>query len=116
MRHSRGRGGIQHRDRGKPEPELRGRGTQIVAKWLSARPQLSKGVQMVTAAREYRNKAAACLQLSKTMNDDNRRRLEDIARRWIELAKEEELAEQEYFEAAECGQRGCSADQYRTAP
>jgi hypothetical protein len=56
---------------------------------------------MVTAAQEYRNKAAVCLQLSKTMNDDNRRRLEDIARRWLELAKEEELDEQEYLEAAE---------------
>jgi hypothetical protein len=53
---------------------------------------------MVTATQEYRNKAAACLQLSKTMNDDNRRRLEDIARRWLELAKEDEL---EYLEAAE---------------
>jgi hypothetical protein len=56
---------------------------------------------MVTAAQEYRNKAAACLQLSKTMSDDNRRRLEDIARRWLELAKEDELEEQEYLEAAE---------------
>jgi hypothetical protein len=56
---------------------------------------------MVTAAQEYRNKAAACLQLSKTMNDDNRRRLEDIARRWLELAMVEELDEQEFLEAAE---------------
>ena len=44
--------------------------------------------------------AATCLRLSKTM-DDNRRRLEDIARRWLELAKEDELVEQEYLEAAE---------------
>jgi hypothetical protein len=56
---------------------------------------------MVTPAQEYRKKAAACLQLSKTMNDDNRRRLEDIARRWLELAKEDELDEQKYLEAAE---------------
>jgi hypothetical protein len=56
---------------------------------------------MISAAQEYRNKAATCLQLSKTMDDDNRRRLEDIARRWLELAKEEELDEQEYLEAAE---------------
>jgi hypothetical protein len=26
---------------------------------------------MVTATQEYRNKAAACLQLSKTMKDNN---------------------------------------------
>jgi hypothetical protein len=56
---------------------------------------------MISAAQEYRNKAAACLQLSKIMNDDNRRRLEDIARRWLELAKEDELDEREYLEAAE---------------
>jgi hypothetical protein len=45
---------------------------------------------MATAAQEYRNKAAACLRLSKTMDDDNRRRLEDIARRWLEFAAQEE--------------------------
>ena len=56
---------------------------------------------MISAAQEYRNKAATCLQLSKTMDDDNRRRLEDIARRWLELAKEEDLEEQEYLQAAE---------------
>jgi hypothetical protein len=56
---------------------------------------------MISAAQEYRNKAAACLQLSRTMDDDNRRRLEDIARRWLELAKEDELDEREYLEAAE---------------
>jgi len=33
--------------------------------------------------------------------DFNRRRLEDIARRWLDLAKEDELDEQEYLEAAE---------------
>jgi hypothetical protein len=55
---------------------------------------------MISAAQEYRNKAAACLQLSRTMDDDNRRRLEDIARRWLELAKDE-LDEREYLEAAE---------------
>jgi hypothetical protein len=48
---------------------------------------------MTTTAQEYRTKAATCLELSKTMDDDNRRRLEDIARRWLELAKEDE---QEY--------------------
>jgi hypothetical protein len=56
---------------------------------------------MISAAQEYRNKADACLQLSKIMNDDDRRRLEDIARRWLELAKEDELDEREYLEAAE---------------
>jgi hypothetical protein len=40
---------------------------------------------MATAAQEYRDKAATCLRLSKTMDDDNRRRLEGIARRWLEL-------------------------------
>jgi hypothetical protein len=45
---------------------------------------------MATAAQEYRNKAATCLRLSKTMDDDNRRRLEDIARRWLEFAAQEE--------------------------
>jgi hypothetical protein len=56
---------------------------------------------MATATQEYRYKAATCLRLSKTMDDDNRRRLEDIARLWLELAKEDELDEQEYLEAAE---------------
>ena len=88
------------RDRGKPKQEPRGRGTQIVAKCLSARLQLSRGVQMARAAQEYRNKAATCLRLSKTMDDNNRRRLEDIARRWLELAREDELDEQGYLEAA----------------
>jgi hypothetical protein len=77
------------------------RGTQILAKRLLGRVQFSRGVQMATATQEYRNKAATCLQLSKTMDDDNRRRLEDIARRWLELAKEDDLDEQEYLEAAE---------------
>jgi hypothetical protein len=40
------------------------------------------------------------LRLSKTMDDDNRQRLEGIARRWLELAQDE-LDEQEYLEAAE---------------
>jgi hypothetical protein len=34
------------------------------------------------------------------MDDNNRRRLEDIARRWLELAREDELDEQGYLEAA----------------
>jgi hypothetical protein len=88
------------RDRGKPKQAPRGRGTQIVAKCLSARLQLSRGVQMARAAQEYRNKAATCLRLSKTMDDNNRRRLEGIARRWLELAREDELDEQGYLEAA----------------
>jgi hypothetical protein len=58
-------------------------------------------VEIISAAQEFRNKAASCLQLSRTMDDDNRRRLEDIARRWLELAKEDELDEREYLEAAE---------------
>ena len=56
---------------------------------------------MATAAEEYRNKAATCLRLSKTMDDDNRRRLEDIARRWLKLAEQEELGDQTFLEAAE---------------
>jgi hypothetical protein len=55
---------------------------------------------MATAAQECRNNAAACLRLSKTMDDDNRQRLEEIARRWLELA-EAETRQQEYSEAAE---------------
>jgi hypothetical protein len=47
---------------------------------------------MATATQEYRKMAATCLRLSRTM-DDNRRRLEDIAGRWLELAKEDELVD-----------------------
>jgi hypothetical protein len=86
-------------NRGKPE---RGRGTQIVVKRLSARVQLSRDVQMATAAQEYRNKAATCLRLSKTMDEDNKQRLEEIAR-WLELAEQEEQGDEGYFEAAESG-------------
>jgi hypothetical protein len=56
---------------------------------------------MATAAQEYRNRAATCLRLSKTMDDENRRRLEDIARRWLDLAAEEEQGNQGFLEAAE---------------
>jgi hypothetical protein len=56
---------------------------------------------MLTAAQECRNKAATCLQLSKTMDDDNRRRLEGIARRWLELAAQEEQGDGGFSEAAE---------------
>jgi hypothetical protein len=87
--------------RAKPERELRRVELKLWPRVLSACLRLSRGVEMISAAQEYRNKAAACLQLSRTMDDDNRRRLEDIARRWLELAKEDELDEREYLEAAE---------------
>lgn len=75
-------------------------GTEIAVKCLQHACS-SRGVQMATAAQEYRNNAAACLRLSKTMNDDNKRRLEEIAQRWLELAKQEEQGDQGYLEAAE---------------
>ena len=56
---------------------------------------------MNTSAQEYRINAATCLRLSKTMDDDNKRRLEEIARRWLELAEQEEQGDQKYLEAAE---------------
>jgi hypothetical protein len=55
----------------------------------------------VTAAQEYRKNAATCLQLSKTMDDDNRRRLEGIARRRLEWAEQEEQGDHGFLEAAE---------------
>jgi hypothetical protein len=86
-------------DRGKPE--LCGRGTQIVPNCLPARVHPVEACKMAFDAQEYKNNAATCWRLSKTMDDDNRRRLEDIGRRWLELAKEGELDGQEYLEAAE---------------
>jgi hypothetical protein len=56
---------------------------------------------MATDAQEYRNQAATCLRLSKTMDDENKCRLEEIARRWLELAEQEERGDEGYFEAAE---------------
>jgi hypothetical protein len=47
---------------------------------------------------EYRINAATCLRLAKTMNDDNKRRLEQIARDWLALAQEEE---RQFLQAAE---------------
>jgi len=56
---------------------------------------------MDTSAQEYRINAATCLRLSKTMDEDNKRRLEEIAQRWLELAEQEEQDERVYLEAAE---------------
>jgi hypothetical protein len=47
---------------------------------------------------EYRINAAACLRLAKTMDEDNKRRLVDLAQQWLDLAKEEE---REFLQAAE---------------
>jgi hypothetical protein len=52
----------------------------------------------MTTAEEYRLNAATCLRLAKTMDDDNKRRLEDIAQQWLDLAKEEE---RQFLQAAE---------------
>jgi hypothetical protein len=68
-------------------------GGQIVARLFSERLQLSRGMQMATAAQEYRNKAATCLRLSK----DHGCRLEEIARRWLELAEQEARRDQGFW-------------------
>ena len=47
---------------------------------------------MATAAQEFRNRAATCLRLSKTMDDENKRQLEEIARRWLALAEQKSRA------------------------
>jgi hypothetical protein len=47
---------------------------------------------------EYRINAATCLRLARTMDDDNKRRLVDLAQQWLDLAKEEE---REFLQAAE---------------
>jgi hypothetical protein len=52
----------------------------------------------MTSAEDYRINAAACLRLAKTMNENNKRRLEQIARQWLDLAQE---ADQKFLEAAE---------------
>jgi hypothetical protein len=56
---------------------------------------------MDTSAQEYRINAATCLRLSKTMDEDNKRRLEEIARQWLELADQEDRDGRVYLEAAE---------------
>jgi hypothetical protein len=53
---------------------------------------------MTNHAEDYRLNAATCLRLAKTMDDDNKRRLEDIAQQWLALAQEEE---RQFLEAAE---------------
>jgi hypothetical protein len=45
---------------------------------------------MVTHAEEYRMNAAACQRLAKTMDKDNKLRLQEIAQQWLDLALEEE--------------------------
>jgi hypothetical protein len=52
----------------------------------------------MTPAEEYRFNAATCSRLAKTMDDDNKRRLENIAQQWLDLAKEEE---RQFLQAAE---------------
>jgi hypothetical protein len=70
---------------------------------------------MATAAQEYRNQAATCLLLSKTMDEDNKQRLEDIARQWLELAEQEEQGDERYLEA-EGNVAGVRRRHHRTAP
>jgi hypothetical protein len=55
-------------------------------------------MNMRNHAEEYRVNAATCLRLAKTMDDDSKRRLVDLAGQWLELAKKEE---QEFLQAAE---------------
>ena len=45
---------------------------------------------MATHAEEYRMNAAACRRLANTMDQDNKRRLQEIAQQWLDLALEEE--------------------------
>jgi hypothetical protein len=52
----------------------------------------------MTHAEEYRINAATCLRLAKTMDEDNKRRFEQIAQEWLTLAKEEE---EQFLQAAE---------------
>jgi hypothetical protein len=58
----------------------------------------SRGVRKMTHAEEYRINAATCLRLAKTMDEDNKRRFEQIAQEWLTLAKEEE---EQFLQAAE---------------
>jgi hypothetical protein len=44
---------------------------------------------------------SAIVLLSKAMDDDNKCRLENLARRWLELAEQEERGDEGYLEAAE---------------
>jgi hypothetical protein len=53
---------------------------------------------MDTPAQVYRQNAAACLRIAKTMDRENRRRFEQIAQQWLELAQQQK---EEYLQAAE---------------
>jgi hypothetical protein len=53
---------------------------------------------MATPIENYRINAANCLRLARTMDADNKQRLEQIARQWLEMAAEDE---QEHADAAE---------------
>jgi hypothetical protein len=46
----------------------------------------------------YRQNAAACFRIAKTMDRENRRRFEQIAQQWLEL---DEQQREEYLQAAE---------------
>jgi hypothetical protein len=39
----------------------------------------------MTPAEEYRINAATCLRLAKTMDENNKKRLEQIAQDWLKL-------------------------------
>jgi hypothetical protein len=73
-------------------------GTDDVNGGLNGKFYHSRGVRKMTPTEEYRFNAATCLRLAKTMDDDNKRRLEDIAQQWLDLAKEEE---RQFLQAAE---------------
>jgi hypothetical protein len=50
----------------------------------------SKDVRMATPIENHRINSADCLRLARTMDTDNKQRLERIARQWLEMAAEEE--------------------------
>jgi hypothetical protein len=45
---------------------------------------------MATPIENHRINSADCLRLARTMDTDNKQRLEQIARQWLEMAAEEE--------------------------
>jgi hypothetical protein len=51
---------------------------------------------MDTPAQVYRQNAAGCLRIAKTMDRENRRRFEHIAQQWLELAQKQK---EEYLQA-----------------
>jgi hypothetical protein len=51
--------------------------------------ETSKAQNMASPAERYRINAASCLRLAKSTDHDNRRRFEQIAELWLELAEQE---------------------------